>query len=91
MLRAFHDPNVILEKTAKAVYSNTKKDEDKFYRELCKPQMILRVGISLNFASLSVGTQGSTCLVLLEVWPDGREGRDQLLPGVCSLTGVLKV
>ena len=58
MLRAFYDPNVILEKTAKAVYSNPEKDEDKFYRELCKPQMIPRVGISLNFASFISGDSG---------------------------------
>ena len=39
----------------------------------------------------SAGTQGSTHLVLLEVWPDRREGRDHILLGVCSSTWVLKV
>lgn len=51
--------NVILEKIAKAVYSNMEKDEDTFYRELCKPQMILRVGISLNFVALSAGLRAA--------------------------------
>lgn len=47
---------------------NVEKDENKFYERLCNPQRIQRGGNGLNFASLAGVSQGSTGLVLLEVW-----------------------